>query len=368
MRYTLAENAASSLYISLEYFKIFNYNSDKLPQSVLDENIKISLTFLENAIELLLKTILIVDDETSIYVEPNSRAIKKAKAKKTSDISIHDILIRQGNIKTITYTEALEKYNDQYHKSKKLYNILHTLGERRNQITHLGIEVLNYDEILVLFFNVFDVIYNYLYPQLIELEGIGDYFTSDDFLVNTVHGIRNLLDKNFVYNNIVDFFDELLGDCREYFCSMRANNPDTKICIFKELFQNVINDKKFQSLCNYYKIEVDFSMCNFNDNNYLIAFKINDKELEHFYSVYSPYYNATIFSDDAGYILFIVLHEKDEMYLYHKTAIYSSYDEPEDEERWVSDLENGYCKKMNLSKRNILKFFETKLKNLKDTL
>lgn len=362
MRYTLAENAASSLHIALKHFKVFYYNSDKLPQSMLDENIKISLTFLENAIELLIKTILIASDETSIYVEPNSKAIRKAKSQNISNMSLHNILIRKGNIKTITYTEALEKYNSKFHKSKKLYNILHTLGERRNQITHFGIELLKYDEILILFFNVFDVIYNYLYPQLIELEDIGEYFTSDEFLVNTVHGIKNLFDEDFVYNNIVDFLDELLGDCREYFCSIRANNPDTKICVFKGLFQSAINDKKFQSLCNYYKIKVDFSMCKFNDNYYSIDFKINENELGHFYSEYSPYYNATVFSDDAGYILFIILHEKDEMYLYYKPAVYSSYDEPEDEERWISDMENGYCERVKLSKRNILRIFETKFK------
>ena len=95
MKYSLAENAASSLHIALEHFKAFYYNSDEIPMSILDENIKISLSFLENAIELLLKTVLVVDDETSIYVEPNCKTIKKAMKKRSKQIALSDVLIKE---------------------------------------------------------------------------------------------------------------------------------------------------------------------------------------------------------------------------------------------------------------------------------
>ena len=108
MKYSLASNAMSSLHIAIEHFKVFFYKRSGLSQSIVDENIKISLTFLENAIELLLKTILVVGDETSIYVEPNSKAIKRAKSKKSTKESLSDILIKTENVKTITYTETLE--------------------------------------------------------------------------------------------------------------------------------------------------------------------------------------------------------------------------------------------------------------------
>ncbi|MBQ8207525.1 MAG: hypothetical protein IJZ89_02185 [Clostridia bacterium] len=358
MKYSLAENAASSLHIALEHFKAFYYNSDEIPMSILDENIKISLSFLENAIELLLKTILVVDDETSIYVEPNCKTIKKAMKKRPKQITLSDILIKDSNVKTITYTDALKQYNTKFCNSDKVYNILTRLGETRNKITHLGIEILEYDEILIIFFNVFDVIYNYLYPQLIKLDSIGDYFISDDFLVTTVHGSKFLFDENFVYNNIVDFFDELLGDCRDYFCAMRVKNPNTKIVDFIELFKIAISDKKFNALCDIYKINVDFSSCEVEDNSYIIDFEFNNGKTDFIISRYLPYYNATAFFDEGGNIAFIVLHSKEEIYIYSEPVSYPETDEPEADEQWVDDMKKGYCEKMNLSKRNILKAFE----------
>lgn len=367
MKYSLASNAMSSLHIAIEHFKVFFYKSSGLSQSVIDENIKISLTFLENAIELLLKTILVVEDETSIYVEPNSKAIKRAKSKKHTKESLSDILIKTENVKTITYTETVEKYNNLFHKSNKLYHILHSLGERRNQITHFGIEILKYDEILVLFFNVFDVIYNYLYPQLIELEDIGEYFTSDEYIVETIHGNKRLFDEKFIYNNIVDFLDELLGDCRDYFCSARAKNPDTKIDEFKNLFLAATTDRKFINMCNYYNVDVDLSACKY-DNDYNIGFVVNHQEYDCMFSHYSPYFNATIFLNEARNIIFLVLHEKGEMYIYNKDVSYPGSEIPEKDEQWIMDMKQGFCKKVNLSKRNIIKVFDSLLSNIRKNM
>ncbi len=119
----------------------------------------------------------------------------------------------------------------------------------------------------------------------------------------------------------------------------------------------IINDKKFQKLCEYYRIKIDFSMCEFDDNCYSINFKINNKD-RYIYSWYSPYYNATIFSNDNGDIDFIVLHDKGEMYIYYDSVSYPEHDEPEIEEQWIDDMKNGYCEKVKLSKRNILKAFK----------
>ena len=68
MVYTLANNAISSLNIAIEYFKRLYYHNEKYSPSEVDESFKICITFLENALELLLKTILVEDDPLSIYV------------------------------------------------------------------------------------------------------------------------------------------------------------------------------------------------------------------------------------------------------------------------------------------------------------
>lgn len=90
------------------------------------------------------------------------------------------------------------------------------LGAYRNRFTHFGIEFSSYDEILRIIINTFDIIYNYLYPQLTELDEIGDYFTSDYLIVDTLHGSKYLFDEDMIYNNVLDFLDELLSDGNRY--------------------------------------------------------------------------------------------------------------------------------------------------------
>lgn len=51
----------------------------------------------------------------------------------------------------------------------KVKDILNILGDKRNAITHFGIdESDSYSELIACFINTFDVIYNYLYPMLLQ--------------------------------------------------------------------------------------------------------------------------------------------------------------------------------------------------------
>ena len=68
MKYTLAENAVSSLNISIENFKKAFYCSGKYTSSQIYEFTKICIVFPENSIELLLKSILASNNPTSQYV------------------------------------------------------------------------------------------------------------------------------------------------------------------------------------------------------------------------------------------------------------------------------------------------------------
>lgn len=62
MKYTLAQNAVSSLSIAIENFKKSYYLSDGYSQSKIGEAIKVCIIFLENSIELMLKDILASTD------------------------------------------------------------------------------------------------------------------------------------------------------------------------------------------------------------------------------------------------------------------------------------------------------------------
>lgn len=366
MKYTLAQNAVSSLSIAIENFKKFYYLPDRFDPSEIDKAIKICIIFLENSIELMLKDILVSTDPLSIYDQPNSKAIQIALSKVTASCKLEDILISEGNFKTIKYSEAVQKYNEKYHNSEKVYHVLNTLGERRNAITHFGIDGTdNLDELIICLINGFDIIYNYLYPQLIELDDISDYFTSDDIVVDTIHGKNLLFDNDFIYNNIVDFLDELMETSKDDVCALRASNPKSKIYEFTELMEALIKDRKFKQMLELNCAEIDFASCDIESNDFYFEV-IKDSDLwDNIGSCYSPYYNVTAFCGECGNIYFLIVHDRHELYIYNQNEdiIWPQCDEAEPDDQWLTDYANGACKKFNLSKRNLLLAFESILKS-----
>lgn len=362
MIYTLANNAISSLNIAIEYFKKANYHSEMYSDSEIDEAIKICITFLENALELLLKTILVEDDPLSIYVHPESQAIQNALKQVNDSIRLEDILISEGNFKTITYSEAIERYNKRFHNSDKVHCILKSLGEARNAITHFGIDRTNSKgELTIEILNAFDVIYNYLYPQLIEIDRIEHIFTSDDLFVETVHGIKPLFDEDFIYNNVVDFLDELMETAEGFTLACRLDDPNCNIYEFINLFKSAIEDKKYSALQQHNQVSIEFHTCDFSANDYYFDIIKAGEIFDSIHSCYSRFFNVTAFCNDAGAIYFLVSHDTHELYLYgnNSNSFWPQTCEPEPDMLWVKEYENNLCQKLNLSKRNILKVFDT---------
>lgn len=260
MKYTLAENAVSSLSISIENFKKAFYCSGKYNSSQIYEFTKICIVFLENSIELLLKSILASNNPTSIYKDPSSRTIISAIERVTDTQKLEDILISEGNFQTIRYSDTLNRYNESYHNSQKLFCILKQLGNMRNAITHFGInkdDYITFSSIV----NAYDIVYNYLYPQLLELEDVAYLFYSDNIFVDAIHGIKPLLDENKMYNNILDFLDELLCEYKELACIEMAKRPESKISDFANLMRTVFDDIKLINRLKEYNAfitEMDF--------------------------------------------------------------------------------------------------------------
>ena len=335
MKFTLAQNAISSLNIAIENFKKFYYLEDEYNKSEVYESIKICIVFLENSIELMLKTILVSTNPLSIYRSPDSQVIKDALLKLTSSTKLEDILISEGNFQTITYLDTIKKYNKIYHDSKKVYCILTSLGEKRNAITHFGI-----DE-------------------------IGEYFTSDDLIVNTVLGEKLLLDNNYLYNNIVDFLDELMENSKEYICSIRALNPQTKIFEFTKIMSMLVKDKELIKTLEYNQAYIEFITSDFDNNNYCFDIFLKSEMVENIISCYSPFYNATAFCGESGNIYFLVIHDESVLYIYNSDEIkWPQCDEPEPDYQWRDDCTNGVCKRYNLSKQNLLLAFINILKTI----
>lgn len=358
MKYTLAQNALSSLNIAIEKFKRIYYFNGEDTESMFDENMKICAVFLENSVELLLKSILALHDPLSIYLEPESKKIKEALTKVDENNKLEDILIHSGEFKTITYTETINKICESYCKSNKVKSILSKLGYLRNSITHFGIKG-NDDEYIISFINVFDVIYNYLFPEIIKIEEISDYFTSDDFFVKTIHGIKPLFDENFIYNNIIDFLDELLMDGRNWCYETRVENPDYRIKNFATLFYDLLDTDNFKKMFSYYGAYIETMSCSFEKNDYYFEIGNKDGFWDNLMSVYSPYYNSSSFVGERDNIYFRIEHSNNIILIYKDDMILPSSSDPEFEDyEWKEHIDKGICVPYKLTKRNIKLAFE----------
>lgn len=368
MKYTLQENAMSSFHLAIESFKKFFYVSKSYRISELDEARKLCAIFLENSIELLLKALLAKNEETSIYTEPESHLIKNAKVEAIKrNIELEDVLVEKGSFKTITYTQTVEKLNYIY-KSERIKNILLKISEYRNRLTHFGIKTEDDNEFTIACINVFTVIYQNLFEEIITLEEIEPYFTDDGIIVRTIHGYKFLLNENNDYNNIVDFLDEIVGQIAPRIClSYRLKNSDYKINEWCLLFDNTIKSANFQKMLDSYKVSIDWKCSDILQND--ISFKISDLSgvWDSIISSYCPYYNATTFTGETGLIYFRVLHSSNEIVIYFENLFQPEYYMPQyEEEDWNEHISCGMAKKYSLTKRNIKLVFKKICEDMKN--
>ncbi|MGM9552030.1 MAG: hypothetical protein ACI3XA_07225 [Clostridia bacterium] len=359
----LCKNAINSFFIAKRHFVKFYYVNDKVVSDVeYDECIKIALTFLENSVELLLKVLLAVDEPTSIYEDPENEVILKAMQKVTSSIKLEDILIEEDGFRTITYSCAVKKYIKKFKLPNKVKKILETLGQKRNAITHFGLKTNDeYSEIIACFINTFDVIYNYLYPQLIKLDDIGKYFTDDSLYNISLYGnIEPLFGEDFIYNNIVDFLDELLESAHYYIFKLRLNNSNYNLTNFVKILDAVSTDNGFSKLIKNNMVQIDSS-------KFLDLEAINivfDKQLDlddiPIYWSYSTFYNISYFCNESASNgkFFCIDHNTNKIYYYHNSeTYYMPSDQKEKEFNFQKDTKNGLCTKLELSKNNLCKIF-----------
>lgn len=258
MRFTILENAINSLDIAIENFKLFYYGDEESLSSYLEKKYKkVSLVFLENAIELLLKSIIIEKTQNNLSIflytdkEPYKGIIDEARelSEKTGG-KLEDCLLKNTNMRTITYTKSVSYYDEMFKANKKVSGVRKKLGYYRNAITHFGIDFSeNPDELLCCFIETFDVIYNYLYPQLIELDEEASYYFEDcdeNYLVETPEGKKFLIGEDGEYNNFFDFCDELLGELSQVnLMESCRKNSNKNIEVYHNICKELINTSQY---------------------------------------------------------------------------------------------------------------------------
>ena len=110
MRIMLIDNAVDSLQIAMDAFNLWNKGIETRNNF---RFLKIAIEFLHNAMELLLKATLNLEDEKIIYSSKNDRqkdSIEKNKVEaEKQKISLIEYTVKNSNLKTLSYGEVLKK-------------------------------------------------------------------------------------------------------------------------------------------------------------------------------------------------------------------------------------------------------------------
>ncbi|HBG1028230.1 TPA: hypothetical protein KPG21_003055, partial [Clostridioides difficile] len=140
MKLKMIDNAIDSLKLVMEYFYDYNINNKSKKDNT---RLKLTIIFLHNSIELLLKSILINKNELLIYENlPSNKLDEYNKIKNSSNktLSLDEFLIKKEGIKTINYTKLINTYCNTFNADKKTKIVLFNLGKLRNSVTHFGID------------------------------------------------------------------------------------------------------------------------------------------------------------------------------------------------------------------------------------
>ncbi|WP_252214229.1 hypothetical protein [Clostridium sp. VAP41] len=148
MEIHVTENAVNSLEVGLDFYNKFLNNIDNLDISISHfGNLKFAVVAIQNAVELLSKSILLDVNELIVFnldiendlVVCNMLREQFYKKRKKAHIA-YNAVFSKNNYKTIDYSKCIllivKIFNDKI--NQKNYNTLSLLGEYRNTLTHLG--------------------------------------------------------------------------------------------------------------------------------------------------------------------------------------------------------------------------------------
>ncbi|RMC97791.1 hypothetical protein D9O40_14265 [Clostridium autoethanogenum] len=148
MEIHVIENAVNSLEVGLDFYNKFLDNIDNLDISVSHfGNLKFTVVAIQNAVELLSKSILLDVNELIVFnldiendpVVCNMLRDQFYKKHKKANIAYNAVFSR-NDYKTIEYSKCISLIMKIFNNkiNQKNYNTLSLLGEYRNTLTHLG--------------------------------------------------------------------------------------------------------------------------------------------------------------------------------------------------------------------------------------
>lgn len=335
----MIENAIDSLQITIDFF-------DKWTRCSIDRGdryLKLSIVFLHNSMELLLKALLIKKDDTIIYTQISEMELDKARKEcKRKKITLDECLIKNYGIKTISYGSAVKLYAEYYKCDDKVVNVLNSLGDYRNAITHFGIDsTQEVDKLYNIVYESFAIVIYEFWDELVEI------------------------DEYFEYNDVIDMFEAWYEVGENFQLAVCVENCKRKINVFTNILKAVIYSGKFRNYVETYNIKVEVGTKDFDTNRIFLDFEI----LQEYVSVatfYSPYFNYTFFCDaETLEIWFVVNHYEDKVYIYYEDV---EYIPTKERENMIRDDIGVRCEVKPLTENRIRNIIIERLRGIYDTL
>lgn len=216
MEIHVTENAINSLEVGLDFYNKFLENIDNIDISVSHfGNLKFSVVAIQNAIELLSKSILIdineliafnLDIENDLVV---CRMLRNQFDNKRRKAHIaYNAVFSTNNYKTIDYSKCIilirKIFNDKI--SQKDYNTLNLLGEYRNTLTHLGYSSnFEWYKILIVLNDTLKLILEFF---ISNIDNFDKYFSDEiiDSIKSTLETSRKALPDLWVASHEVTLY------------------------------------------------------------------------------------------------------------------------------------------------------------------
>lgn len=305
MKVELIENAIDSLQIAMNAFIIWNNEFESKHNF---RNLKITIEFLHNTMELLLKAILISENEEIIYYAENEKQknnLEKAKNEANiQKISLMEYVIKNNEIKTLSYNDVLKKCIE----ARVFFNTrakisLEKLGTYRNRIMHLGIDVNEdlADLLAVIHENFKLVIEDSFYEKLLDLS---DYFS---------------------YNDVLDTIEPWQEICNDSLRLLSIDDEKRQLKKFDKMIENVIKSNKFINFLSRYNIEL-INKSVYRENNIDLEFRCDKKQV-YFTTEYDALYNFTliVIQTYCFKVVFGVMHFENKIAIGKKWIEYDDY-------------------------------------------
>lgn len=335
MKIKLLENAVDSLLISIDFFYAWCEEDN-------DRYLKLTISSFHNAFELLIKNILINENELLIYESLSDKEILegiKIKRQLRDTTTLDEILIKNMKVKTVSYSSLIKMYCSIFDCNEKTKKVLERLGDLRNAISHFGIDKSESShEVISVIYESMKLILNHMYPQLLEIHEL------------------------FNYNDILDQLEDLLESVKEYQKELCLKTSSTKMLKFAEMFKEAINDDSFKMFLIKNKLAMVTETFDIDSFSFSIEFH-NDigqyimRLCEH----YIAFDNTTVFADESGELYLAIDHFSDNFFYYKEECQYDF--ENEVYKQWDQDYKEQKCIRKNLTSNNLRTALELLLYN-----